>query len=123
MAGSRNRLVNAARRSMIQRAELSRKLGVARDAFRPKALLDRGKYRARVGLEDAAHIAREEFRDHRLPVAIAAGAALAWLFREPIREHAPRAFAKLRALVDAGVSRLGGGTEQEETENDDETPQ
>lgn len=123
MAGSRGRLINAARRSMIQRAELNRKLTTARDAFKPKALLDRGKYRARTGLEDVAHIAREEFRGHRLPVAIAAGAGLAWLFREPIQKHAPRAAATLRDWIDAGIDRLRGGTEAEETENDDEAPQ
>lgn len=124
MAGSRNRLINAARRSMIQRAELSRKLGTARDAFKPKALLDRGKYRVRTGLEDAAHIAREEFRDNRLPIAIAAGAGLAWLFRDPIKAHAPRAAQKLREWIDAGARTLrGGAAEQEETENDDEAPQ
>jgi hypothetical protein len=123
MAGSRGRLINAARRSMIQRAELRRKLNTAHDAFKTAALLDRGKYRARVGLEDAAHIAREEFRDNRLPIAIAAGAGLAWLFREPIKAHAPRAAQKLRALIEAGARRLRGDTEQEETENDDEAPQ
>jgi hypothetical protein len=126
MAGSRNRLINAARRSMIQRAEMRRKLDTARDAFTPRALLDRGKYRARTGLEDAAHIAREEFRDNRLPVAIAAGAGLAWLFREPIREHGPRAVRRLRDLIDAGIDRLRGeraDNEQEDMENDDEAPQ
>ena len=122
MAGSRNRLINAARRSMIQRAELNRKLGAAREAFKPKALLDRGKYRARTGLEDAAHIVREEFRDNRLPVAIAAGAGLAWLFRDPIRKHAPHAAARLRDMIETGLDRLRGG-ERKEMENDDEAPQ
>ena len=68
--GSRGRLINAARRSMIQRAELHRKLDTARAALKPKALLDRGKYRARASLDDAAYIVREEFRDNRLPIVI-----------------------------------------------------
>ena len=43
MPRTRNRLINAARRAMLQRAELHRKLGVAGEAFKPKALYKRGK--------------------------------------------------------------------------------
>ena len=123
MAGSRNRLINAARRSMIQRAEMRRKLDTARDALKPRALLDRGKYRARAAADDAAYIAREEFRSHPLPVALAAGAGLAWLFRDPIRKHAPGAARKLRDWIDAGLDRLRARTDMQETEKDDEAPQ
>ena len=45
MPRTRNRLIVAARRSMLQRAELYRRLDVARAAFKPGALVDRGKYR------------------------------------------------------------------------------
>jgi hypothetical protein len=122
MTGSRARLINAARRSMIQRAELHRRLDTARAAFKPKALLDRGKYRARASLDDAAYIVRQEFRDNRLPIAIAAGAGLAWIFRGPIKEYAPHAVRKLRDLIDdfRGAEQQ---EKQEETENDDEAPQ
>ena len=127
MPRTRNRLINAARRSMIQRAELGRKLGVAHDAFKPKALYERGKYRAGAAVDDVAHEARQQFRDNRLPIALAAAAGLAWLFREPIKEHAPRAAGKLREWIDAGLEKIrpgdSAGTETEETETAHETPQ
>lgn len=106
MPGSRNRLINAARRSMIQRAELQRKLGAARSAFKPKALLDRGKYRIETKIDDTAHAARQQFRDNRLPIAVAAVAGLAWIFREPIKEYVPRAADKLRDLIESGLETL-----------------
>ena len=45
MSAARNRLVNALRRSMLQRAALRRQADTARAAFKPSALIDRGKYR------------------------------------------------------------------------------
>lgn len=127
MPRTRTRLINAARRSMIQRAELGRKLGVAHDALKPKALFERGKYRVDAKVGEAAHMAREQFRENRLPIALAAVAGIAWIFREPIMEHAPRATAKLRDLIDAGLQKIRPGenaeTETEETEAPDETPQ
>lgn len=109
MRPSRARLANAARRAMIQRAELGRKLGVAGDAFKPKSLYKRGKYRAGVAVDDAAATVQKQFKDNRLPIAIAAAAGLAWLFREPIKEHAPRLGRKLRDLAEAGLDKIRPG--------------
>lgn len=99
MPRTRNRLIAAARRSMLQRAELHRRLDVAKAALRPGALVDRGKYRIGEKVDDAAHIVRQEFRDNRWPIAIAAAAGVAWLLREPIKEHAPRLVQKVQDLA------------------------
>ena len=99
MPRTRNRLIAAARRSMLQRAELHRRLDVARAAFKPSALVDRGKYRIGEKVDDAAHIVRQEFRDNRWPIAIAAAAGIAWLLREPIKEHAPKLAGKIQDLA------------------------
>lgn len=127
MNSERTRLANAVRRSMIQRAELQRKVGVARDAFKPKALFDRGKYRVGEKVDDAAHIVRQEFRDNRLPITLAAVAGVAWLLREPIKEHAPRLGRKIQHLAAAAMARLrpddagpDAETHDDLTENDDE---
>lgn len=99
MARMRNRLIAAARRSMLQRGELYRRLDVAKAALRPAALVDRGKYRMGEKVDDAAHAVQQQFRDNRLPIAIAAAAGLAWMLREPIREHAPRLVKKIQDLA------------------------
>lgn len=99
MRPSRTRLINAARRSMIQRAELQRKLGIAGNALKPGALLSRGKYRVGEKVDDAANAVRKEFRSNRLPIALAAVAGVAWLFREPIREHAPKLGRRIQDLA------------------------
>ncbi len=99
MPRTRNRLIAAARRSMLQRAELHRRLDVAKAALKPGALVDRGKYRIGEKVDDAAHIVRQEFRDNRWPIAIAAAAGVAWLLREPIREHVPRLVQKIQDLA------------------------
>ncbi len=122
MQPSRTRLINAARRSMIQRAELRRKLHVAGDALKPKSLLDRGKYRVGEKVDDAAHTVREQFRENRLPIALAAAAGLAWLFREPIKEHVPRLGRKLRDLADGALAHLHPSQSGEETADEAETP-
>ena len=106
MNGSRTRLINAVRHSMLQRAQLQRKVGVARDAFKPAALVSRGKYRVGEAVDDAAHVVRQEFRDNRLPIMIAAVAGVAWMFREPIKEHAPRIGRKIQEMATAVVDRL-----------------
>ena len=106
MNGSRTRLINAVRHSMLQRAQLQRKVGVARDAFKPAALVSRGKYRVGEAVDDAAHVVRQEFRDNRLPITIAAVAGVAWMFREPIKEHAPRIGRKIQEMATAVVDRL-----------------
>lgn len=99
MPRTRNRLIAAARRSMLQRAELHRRLDVARAALRPGALVDRGKYRINAKVDDAAHAVREEFRNNRLPIAIAAAAGVVWLLRDPIKDHAPRLVSKIQELA------------------------
>jgi hypothetical protein len=99
MPRTRNRLIVAARRSMLQRTELHRRLDVAKAALKPGALLDRGKYRAGVKIDDAAHAMREQFRGNRLPIALAAIAGVAWLFREPIKEHVPRLGRKIQDMA------------------------
>ncbi len=99
MPRTRNRLIAAARRSMLQRAELHRRLDVAKAALKPGALVDRGKYRIGEKVDDAAHIVQEQFRNNRLPIAIAAAAGIAWLLRDPIREHAPRLTRKIQDLA------------------------
>lgn len=99
MRPSRTRLINAARRSMIQRAELQRKLGIAGNALKPGALLSRGKYRVGEKVDDAANAVRKEFRSNRLPIALAAVAGVAWLFREPIKEHAPKLGRRIQDLA------------------------
>lgn len=125
MRPSRSRLINAARRSMIQRAELRRKLGDARSAFKPGALLSRGKYRVSEKVDDAAQATRQQFKDNRLPIALAAVAGLAWLFRDPIKEQAPRLGRKLRDLFDAGMTKIrpdeGTPEDMEYVEDQDET--
>ena len=90
MSAARNRLVNALRRSMLQRTALRRQADTARAAFKPRALIDRGKYRLQAKVDDTAQAVRDEFRSNRLPIALAAAAGTLWLLREPIKEHAPR---------------------------------
>jgi len=118
MPRTRNRLINAARRAMLQRAELHRKLGVAGEAFKPSSLYKRGKYRLDVKIDDTAHAVQKQFKDNRLPIALAAVAGLAWLFREPIKEHAPRVGRKLRDLAEAGLDKIrpGDAPDADETE-------
>lgn len=99
MPRTRNHLIAAARRSMLQRGELHRRLDVARAAFKPGALVDRGKYRIGEKVDDTAHAVQQQFRNNRLPIAIAAAAGLAWLLREPIKEHAPRLVQKIQDLA------------------------
>ena len=99
MPRTRNRLIAAARRSMLQRAELHRRLDVARAALKPGALVDRGKYRIGEKVDDTAHAVQQQFRNNRLPIAIAAAAGIAWLLREPIKEHAPRLVQKIQDLA------------------------
>jgi len=99
MPRTRNSLIAAARRSMLQRAELHRRLDVARAALKPSALVDRGKYRIGETVDDAAHAVQQQFRNNRLPIAIAAAAGLAWLLREPIKEHAPRLVQRIQDLA------------------------
>lgn len=129
MNGSRTRLINAVRHSMLQRAQLQRKVGVARDALKPAALVSRGKYRVSEAVDDAAHLVRQEFRDNRLPITLAAVAGVAWMFREPIKEHAPRIGRKIQEMATAVVERLrpAEDTEAEDIiepmEEDDEAVQ
>ena len=99
MPRTRNRLITAARHSMLQRAELHRRLDVARAALKPGALVDRGKYRIGEKVDDAANAVQQQFRDNRLPIMIAAAAGIAWLLREPIKEHAPRLARKVQDLA------------------------
>lgn len=99
MPRTRNRLIAAARRSMLQRAELHRRLEVARAALKPSALVDRGKYRIDEKVDEAAHAVQQQFRNNRLPIAIAAAAGVAWLLREPIKEHAPRLVQRIQDLA------------------------
>lgn len=136
MPRTRNRLIAAARRSMLQRAELYRRLDVAKAAFKPGALVNRGKYRVNAKIDDAAHAVRQEFRNNRLPIALAAVAGMAWLLREPIKEHAPRLTQKIRDMANAVADRLhpadetpadqasaDDGDYDAPVENDDETVQ
>ena len=130
MPGTRNRLINAARRSMLQRSELHRRLDVAKAAFKPRALVERGKYRVGEKVDDAAHIVRQEFRDNRLPIALAAIAGVAWLFREPIKEHVPKLGRKIQELAASVADRLHPGDAEpaddddiEIVEDDDEAAQ
>ena len=99
MPRTRNSLIAAARRSMLQRAELHRRLDVARAALKPSALVDRGKYRIGETVDDAAHAVQQQFRNNRLPIAIAAAAGVVWLLREPIKEHAPRLVQRIQDLA------------------------
>ena len=119
MPRTRNRLINAARRSMIQRAELRRKLSVAGEAFKPSSLYDRGKYRVDVKIDDTAHAIQKQFKNNRLPITLAAVVGLAWLFREPIGEHAPRLGRKLRDLADAGIAKIRPGDAPLDDDYDD----
>lgn len=120
MPGTRNRLINAARRSMLQRAQLYRKLDTAQAALRPKALVARGKYRLDEKIDDAAHIVRQEFRDNRLPITIAAVVGLAWLLREPIRDYAPRLVQKVQDLADAAIDTFRPDAAEPDLEENDE---
>ena len=135
MARTRNRLIAAARRSMLQRAELHRRLDVAKAALKPGALVDRGKYRLNAKFDDAAQAVQREVRNNRLPIALAAVAGVAWLLREPIKEHAPRLTQKLQDMANAITDRLhpadettdepyaDNGETIEPVENDDEAVQ
>ncbi|WP_374525823.1 hypothetical protein [Sphingopyxis sp.] len=120
MPGTRNRLINAARRSMLQRAELHRKLDAAQAALRPKALVARGKYRLGETIDDAAHVVRQEFRDNRLPIALAAVAGTLWIFREPIKEHAPKLAQKAQDLAEAAIEKFRPDTAEQDGKEDDE---
>lgn len=128
MPRTRNRLIAAARRSMLQRAELHRRLDVAKAALKPGALVARGKYRIGEKVDDVALAARQEFRDNRLPIALAAVAGVMWLLREPIKEHAPRLTQKIQDMANAITDRVrpsddieaDAGDYNEPMENDDE---
>lgn len=121
MPRTRNRLINAARRSMLQRAELHRRLDVAKAAFKPKALYARGKYNVDVKVDAAAHNVRQQFRNNRLPIALAAAAGLVWLLREPIKEHAPKLAQKVQDLADAAMAKFQPEpAEDDVTEDQDE---
>ena len=121
MPRTRNRLINAARRSMLQRAELHRWLDVAKAAFKPQALYARGKYNIDAKVDEAAQAVRQQFRDNRLPIAIAAVAGLAWIFREPIKDHAPKLAQKVQELADAARAKFQpGAAEDDLTEDQDE---
>jgi len=120
MARTRNRLIAAARRSMLQRAELHRRLDVAKAALKPGALIDRGKYRLNAKIDDAAQAVQREVRNNRLPIALAAVAGVAWLLREPIKEHAPRLTRKIQDMANAITDRLHPADDtDEETDADD----
>ena len=106
MARTRNRLIAAARRSMLQRAELHRRLDVAKAALKPGALVDRGKYRLNAKFDDAAQAVQREVRNNRLPIALAAVSGVSWLLREPIKEHAPRLTRKIQDMANAIADRL-----------------
>ena len=123
MPGTRNRLINAARRSMLQRAELHRRLDVAKAALKPGALVDRGTYRLNAKFDDAAQAVQREVRNNRLPIALAAVAGVAWLLREPIKEHAPRLTRKIQDIADAITDRLhpADDTDAETYADDGET--
>ncbi len=131
MPRTRNRLIAAARRSMLQRAELYRRLDVAKAALKPGALVERGKYRVNAKIDDTAHAVRREFRNNRLPIALAAAAGMLWLLRDPIREQAPRITQKIQDLANAISDRLRPTDEtyadsdeyDEPVENDDEAVQ
>ena len=120
MPRTRNRLINAARRSMLQRAELHRRLDVAKEALKPKALYARGKYNVDAKVDAAAHAAREQFRNNRLPIALAAVAGLTWLFREPIKEHAPKLAQKVQDMAEAAIEKFRPDTAGQDVEEDDE---
>jgi hypothetical protein len=121
MPRTRNRLINAARRSMLQRAELHRRLDVAKAAFKPKALYARGKYNVDVKMDRAAHNVRETFKNNRLPIALAAAAGVVWLLREPIRDHAPKLAQKVQDLADAAAAKFRpDAAEDDLTEDHDE---
>ena len=121
MPRTRNRLINAARRSMLQRAELHRRLDVAKAAFTPTALYARGKYNVDVKVDEAAQTVRQQFRDNRLPIAIAAVAGLAWIFREPIKEHAPKLVQKVQDLADAAMTKFQRAGDSEPAGEEDLT--
>jgi hypothetical protein len=126
MARTRNRLIAAARRSMLQRAELHRRLDVARAALKPSALIDRGKYRIGVKVDDTAHAVQEQFKNNRLPIALAVIAGIAWLFREPIKENVPKLGRKIQDLAADVADHFRSADEAvdedgiEPVENDDE---
>ncbi|SNT29097.1 hypothetical protein KNJ79_11650 [Sphingopyxis indica] len=130
MPPSRTRLINAARRSMLQRSQLRRKLGIAGEAFKPSALAGRARNQVQEAIDDSAHAVREQFRRNRLPIALAAVAGVAWLFREPIKQQAPRIGRKLGEIADRAMARLRPGddvmadeAQPDMEEDDDETPQ
>lgn len=127
MPRTRNRLINAARRSMLQRAELHRRLDVARAAFKPQALYARGKYNVDAKVDETAQAVKQTVRQNRLPIALAAVAGVAWLLREPIKEHAPRLVQKAQDLADAAIAKFQAATggppagQENLTEEPDET--
>lgn len=108
MSTARLRLANAAHAAMLQRAELQRNLGLTQSALKPKSLTARGKFHAKSAAYDAADFARDEIRTHRLPLAVAAVAAGAWMLRRPMRQKGPqwlRSCGQTIADLAASVSR------------------
>src|SRR3546814_6882219 len=59
------------------------------------------------------------FRSNRLPIALAATAGIAWLLREPIKEHVPRLGRRLRDLADGAIDRLRPGAADTHDDTDD----
>src|SRR3546814_1628742 len=82
---------------------------MCRDSVARTALVGRDRYRVGERVDGAAHAVREEFRSNRLPIALAATAGIAWLLREPIKEHVPRLGRRLRDLADGAIDRLRPG--------------
>ena len=74
-----------------------------------------------VYLRGEMRMAEELARDNRLPIAIAAVAGLAWIFREPIRENAPKLAQKVQELADAAMAKFQPVGDEEPTDDEDLT--
>jgi hypothetical protein len=109
MPRSRNRLINAARRSMLQRSELHRRLDVARrhspeGARRSRQISRRGK--GRCGRAFGAGAIPEQ------PPADRAGGDRRhrMALREPIKEHAPKLARKVQDLAETAIEKIRPAT-------------
>lgn len=109
-------LLNAARRALFQRAQLSRTLGGARQQFAPDALKRRAAKKVNDRIDSGVAAAEAGLRKHRVPLALAALAGLAFAFRRPLKDAAD----KVADFLERQNADAASAPSPEPTEQDDE---
>lgn len=84
MNAKRIRLINAARKALFQRTQVTRSARDAKANFAPQALKTRAQKQISRGVEDVVDSAERELRRYTVPLGLAALAGLAFAFRRPL---------------------------------------